>query len=173
MPQQNALVGRQAERWLDVIVSVFIVFVWRQTTPWSYVGWKEKNFSICSGRLTLESCENDTRPASSSQLKSYCNEREEFCHLYKAGSPWRIVRMTHDLHHLLNCNYIILMKRMDYIIQFSSCPSGAWYQLLYVTSPILISISILTGRIWWETAQILGASLTQPNSHVGDMSNTN
>ena len=118
MPQQNALVGRQGEKWLNVIVSVFIVFVWRQTTPWSYflcvkagspwriVGWKEKNFSICSGRLILESFENDTWPALSSQPKSYWNEREEFCHLYKAGSPWRIVRMTHDLHHLLNCNYI-------------------------------------------------------------------
>ena len=67
--------------------------------------WKRRILPFVQGRLTLENCENDTRPASSSQLQLY-----------------------------------ILMKRMDYIIQFLSCPSGAWYQLLYVTSPILISI---------------------------------
>ena len=153
MPQQNALVGRQAERWLDVIVSVFIVFVWRQTTawsyvfvwrqttPWSYVGWKEKNFAICSGRLTLENCENDTRPASSSQLQLYnTNEENGLHHPILVLSLRRLIPVT--ICHITHTHFNFNINRSDMVgncADFRGFTNSTkltrwWYEQYYMRS---------------------------------------
>ena len=118
MPQQSAFLRRQAEKWLDVIVSVVIVFVWRQTTPWSYC--------LCvKADNTLKLCRL---------------EGEEFCHLYKAGSPWRIVRMTHDLHHLLNWR-VIGMKEKNFAICTRQAHLGELWE--WHTTCIIFSTAII------------------------------